>query len=101
MVKSKTPQYKLWLRAKQRSKKRGLFFDITVDDITVPEFCPMLGIKLGKTNNRDTSPSLDRIIPELGYTRDNIIVISNRANQIKSNANLSELRKVVAWLEKS
>jgi hypothetical protein len=46
------------------------------------------------------SPTLDKIIPELGYVRGNIAVISHRANRIKSDATLAEVLKLAAWLEK-
>jgi hypothetical protein len=48
----------------------------------------------------DNSPTLDRIIPSLGYVRGNVKVISMRANVLKHNASLDELKKLVAWLEK-
>jgi hypothetical protein len=65
-----------------------------------PEKCPVLGITLMRgCESRDNSPSVDRLIPELGYVPENCRVISNRANQIKSNASPAELRKVAAWLE--
>ena len=41
------------------------------------------------------SPSLDRIVPELGYVKGNIRVISNRANHLKSDATLEEHRKIL------
>jgi len=45
------------------------------------------------------SISLDRIVPSKGYTKENVRVISYKANTIKSNANLDDLRRVVAYLE--
>lgn len=46
-----------------------------------------------------SSPSLDRLRPELGYVRGNICVISNLANRIKSNAtSAEELEHVAAWM---
>ena len=42
----------------------------------------------------DDSPSLDRIVSSLGYVKGNIRVISYKANRVKSNATLEELRKV-------
>jgi hypothetical protein len=69
----------------------------------VPDKCPILGIELfisekgvGRTDN---SPSLDRIIPSLGYVKGNIAVISQRANRIKNDATLEEITKLKAWLE--
>lgn len=76
--------------AKQRAKKYGLPFDITYKDIVVPEFCPYLGIKLVPFSEW-SSPSLDKIKPELGYVKGNIQVISTKANTMKNNATQDEL----------
>lgn len=46
------------------------------------------------------SPSLDRIVPALGYAPGNIHWISYRANAIKSNATPDELHKVADYMEK-
>jgi hypothetical protein len=60
-----------------------------------------LGIPLERTgmNNRDSSPSLDCIVPSLGYIPSNIAVISYRANRIKNDSNLEELESLVIWLK--
>ena len=76
--------------AKQRAKKSGLPFDITYKDIVIPEFCPYLGIKLVPFSEW-SSPSLDKIIPTLGYVKGNIQVISTKANTMKNNATQEEL----------
>jgi hypothetical protein len=80
-------------RARQRARKKLLPFNITKHDVVIPSHCPLLGIKLvrGTKGNYDASPSLDRKDPKLGYTVNNIWVISNRANTMKSNATLAEL----------
>lgn len=52
------------------------------------------------TNKRhDGSPTIDRIINDLGYVKGNVIVISWRANRIKSDATLAELKAIVAFYE--
>src|SRR5208337_4370856 len=86
--------------AKRRSKERNLPCLITIEDISVPECCPILGIKLERSPERCSggSPSLDCIIPELGYVPGNVAVISFKANTIKNNASLQELEQVVQWL---
>ena len=60
----------------------------------VPEYCPILGIKLvyggGSSEN---SPSLDRIDVTKGYTVGNVWFISARANMIKNDASFKELQK--------
>lgn len=88
-------------RAKSRAKDKEVSFNLTESDIMVPDVCPALGIKLSRSDGRpatDNSPSLDRIIPELGYVSGNVVVISYRANMIKSNASLEEILAVASWL---
>jgi hypothetical protein len=94
------PERNLWYDAKKRAKKRGVAFEIDWKDIIIPEVCPVLGIKLERTgmNNRDSSPSLDCIIPNLGYVVGNIAVISYRANRIKNDASLEDIKRVLQWL---
>lgn len=67
--------------------------------MVIPERCPVLGIplRLGEMSDRASSPSLDRIDPRRGYVRGNVLVVSYRANQIKSDATPDELRRVAAF----
>jgi hypothetical protein len=76
--------------AKARAKKYGSAFDISAEDIHIPEFCPYLGLKL-EPFSEWASPSLDKINPKLGYVKGNIQVISNLANTMKSSANIEQL----------
>lgn len=85
-------------RAKKRAIKNNLEFNLTEEDIKVPEFCPALGIEL-KYNSGDSSPSLDRVDNSKGYTKDNISVISNRANILKRDATKEELRSLVQYMD--
>lgn len=88
------------LTVKSRAKAKGIPFTITVDDITIPSHCPVLGIELVKGTGRgpkENSPSLDRFDPTLGYVPGNVYVISARANKIKSDATIDELEKVLAY----
>lgn len=101
-----TPWYRLWSAAKARSKNQGVPFGMTQEDVKELVIdlthCPVLGIRLCWTNTTllDNSPSLDKIIPELGYVKSNVAVISQRANRIKNNANAEELGKIWCWLNK-
>ena len=74
--------------AKDRAKDLGIPFAITIQDIKIPSVCPVLGIPLihGAGLQGDGSPSLDRIVPSLGYVTGNIIVVSWLANRIKTDA---------------
>lgn len=92
-------------RVKSRALRTGVAFNIDRSDIVIPEHCPVLGIRLdpaiGKGSGfHDNSPSLDRIKPELGYTKGNVRVISARANLLKSNATVEELEKVLEDLRR-
>lgn len=86
------PGYALFDRARKRAQSRGLDFNITREDIIIPDVCPVLGIPLILGCKRGPgSPSLDRIDPCLGYVVGNIRVISDRANRLKSNRSLAHL----------
>lgn len=87
--------------ARGRAERGGLPFNLRVDDIQIPEFCPVLGIPLqcGTGRSCENSPTIDRVVPDVGYVPGNIIVISNRANRIKQNASWWELRMLVEFYE--
>lgn len=91
-----SPERFMLMRAKNRAKKRGLPFDLTVDDIFIPSHCPVIGIELKKGSGAatDASPELDRIRPEQGYVKGNVIVVSRKVNRIKRTATPEELRKI-------
>lgn len=80
-------------------------YNITVDDLyPLPLTCPVLGMPLnwmseGKGTAND-HPTIDRLIPELGYTKGNVRIISNRANRLKGNASLDELQSLVRYMER-
>lgn len=103
---SLTPWYRLWAGAKARAKKKGVPFDISPDDVYAlvanTEVCPALGIPFCWSNNKllDDSPTLDRLVPELGYVKGNIAVISAKANRIKNNAGVGDLGKVYTWMKR-
>jgi hypothetical protein len=88
---------------KKRAKQKGLDFDITVADVIPPEFCPVLGLKLerGKGTTLPNSPSVDRIDPSKGYTKENIQVISQLANSMKQNATPEQLLMFADWIYKT
>jgi len=54
--------------------------------------------RFGLGNKTKDSPTLDRIIPELGYVEGNVVWISDIANRIKSDATEVELYAVADWL---
>jgi hypothetical protein len=94
---------KIFHACKKRAKEKGLDFTLRLEDIVIPSHCPMLGIPLFPTTGQAAhanSPSLDRIDPRKGYTPENTIIISHRANTIKSNATPKELRLIADCIER-
>lgn len=99
------PERTLLDGAKDRARRDGYVCTLTIRDIVIPEFCPLLGTKLepgkGTGGAKASSPSLDKIRPELGYVPGNVWVISYRANMIKNDATLRELQTLVDNLAKT
>lgn len=95
-------RYDLHRGAKNRAKKLNLPFNLKLEDLVIPSICPVLGISLNLNRGKlsDFSPTLDRMIPSLGYVKSNVQIISNRANRIKSNATLEEVKNLVIYMEK-
>lgn len=91
----------LWKRAKRRAKEQGLQFEISVDDIVIPDKCPITGILLSVSDGlwSNTSPSLDRIDNSKGYVRGNIAVISFLANNFKADYGLAEMEHVASHID--
>jgi len=102
--KIKYPEKALFRAAKNRAKIKKLDFNIEPCDIIIPEICPVLGIKLEIGSGRgpqDSSPTLDRINNNLGYIKGNVRVISFRANSLRKDANLEEIKKILIDMERS
>lgn len=82
--------YSILSCVRQRAKARNIPYNLTIADIRVPEFCPVLGLKMARNEGRhgpcDTSPSVDKLIPGLGYVSGNVRIISNRANRLKGDS---------------
>ena len=103
------PELRRYLGARLTAKRnnalqKGIPFDLTISDLyPLPEVCPVLGIPLsygGGHGPADDSMALDRIDPSKGYTKDNVVMVSQRANRIKNNATPAELRKIADFYAK-
>lgn len=77
--------------AKKRAKLSGIDFDLSAEDLTLPERCPYLNIELTMEGDLSQKFSLDRIDNSKGYVKGNVEVISLRANKLKNDANAAEL----------
>lgn len=99
--------YYTWANSlKQRAKAKGVPYDIDADYLMSIQttHCPALGIEFVRRSERGANspaaPTIDRIIPELGYVRSNVVMLSRRANNIKSDASTGEIAQVLEWLQK-
>jgi len=92
---AEVPEQYMLVRAKIRAKEKELAFNLTLADIEIPKRCPVFGILLRKATGvpDDASPELDRIDSRKGYVKGNVMVISRKANKMKQNATLAELRR--------
>lgn len=101
--KKERPHLVMLKSARHRAAKQGIPFDLTAEDIVIPECCPVFGMKLETATGsaKQNSPSLDKIIPELGYVKGNIQVISNLANVMKHDATPEQLVMFAQWALKT
>lgn len=93
---------RLYSQLKESAKKRNIEFSLLLsdlNDLTFPITCPILNIPMTFNTGRalDNSYSVDRIDSSKGYIEGNIVVISNRANRLKSDATLDELKNLVEF----
>ena len=83
--------------ARKRAKEKNLPFRIAYEDLLIPEQCPCCftylkpGVTFDGTGN---SPSIDRLIPELGYIPENIVIICNRCNRRKAESSPKQLYQI-------
>ncbi len=85
--------------ARDRATANGLEFEVELEDIVVPLYCPILGVVLTLDSKAtSTSPSLDRIDSSKGYVKGNVAVISKRANTIKNNGTAAEHLAIYKWM---
>ena len=93
------PERAMLNSARRSAKIKSVPFNLDESDINIPDVCPVLGLRLarGSVERTHNSPSLDRIIPELGYTKGNVVVVSWRANRIKADATVAELALVYSF----
>ena len=95
---------RLVLLARKRGREVGLPATIRARDLHWPTHCPVLGIRLDydtpqghRKPHNPANPSLDRWDNADGYVPGNVVVVSLRANQIKSNASWQELLAVANY----
>lgn len=88
------------VQLRSKAKKTGIDFDIDASDIPLPKKCPVFGTELDLTRtDRNNAPSVDRIDNRKGYIKGNVVVISTKANAMKREATLEDLRRLLEFYE--
>lgn len=100
---NKNHKSSMYRNAKKRALNKNLAFTITKDDIIIPEKCPILNCNfiMGKKGNYEYTSTIDRIDNTKGYTKDNIQIITKKANSMKNSATKQELLVFADWIYKN
>lgn len=93
--------------AKRRAIDKDLDFNLDIDylESIAPDICPVLNIPLdyysssGIQGRNPYGPSLDRFDNSKGYTKDNVRIISWRANSLKSDATIAEIEAILTYMK--
>lgn len=88
------PLQQMLSNTKSSAKKRGIDFTLELDDIVIPQYCPYLNIRLEFNAGNGllpNAPSIDRINTESGYHKENVRIISHKANTLKSDLTIENL----------
>lgn len=88
------PERQILRSTKHQAKKIGVEFNLTIEDIVIPEYCPYMGVKITYiygNGKQQYNPSIDRIDPTKGYIKGNVQMISYLANRMKQDATIEQL----------
>lgn len=92
---TKHPKRRLYKSACTSARRKGLEKNITLNDISVPNVCPYLGVELVLEREWNVKtrygPSIDRIDSSKGYVKGNVQIISLQANKMKSDSTPEEI----------
>jgi len=95
------PKRSIFASLKSKAKTRNLEFTLDIDDIIIPERCPVFNVPLIYNIGKGQSPysiSIDRIDNTKGYVKGNIQVVSKKANAMKQDATQEELLQFARWV---
>ena len=102
----KDPIHTYFIAKRSWCKQRDIQFTVTEQHLKEiwTDTCPVLRlpIALGRSGKGShKSAHLDRFDPKKGYIEGNVAWISGRANRIKYDASLQELKQIVQWMERA
>lgn len=91
-------------KACKRARRANVPFELNSKYVfsMLPDRCPIFGSEFkfsGAKTSTPESPTIDRLDPAKGYTKENIAVISLKANSIKNAYKSDDIIKVGLWLK--
>lgn len=98
-----TPWYRSYYNAKGRASRNGWEFDLDIEFVfklwTDAIHCPIFGKEYIIGDSLWTK-SIDRFDSSRGYTKDNVWIISQKANAMKSNYTVEDFNILTEGLNK-
>jgi hypothetical protein len=92
-------EFEFWIKRSRTGNASRTQLSIEYYKTLFVTHCPLLNMELTYTNFKGAMPrnyaTLDKIDPSKGYTVGNVQIISSRANTIKNDASLEELKTIV------
>ena len=87
--------------ARRRAARNNHTFELTRSDIIIPKYCPILHVQfqIGEGKKHKYSATVDRLDNDKGYTKDNIVVVTNIANTVKNNGSVDDLSRIINFLK--
>lgn len=91
---------------RRRCKKTEMECNISLNEIIIPTYCPVLGLEIEFCDCKDrrnclhdSRPTIDRIDNSKGYIIGNCKVISWRANRLKGDGTAEEHERIADFIE--
>ena len=100
----------MFRNAKHRASDNCLPFDLTIEymETIATDHCPVTGelldwdLQFSQEGKRNPyAPSLDKIVPSLGYVQGNVAIISHRMNTLKSDMTLEQLNQLIGYVQRN
>jgi hypothetical protein len=86
-----------------RAIRGSIPFELEYNDIDWPTHCPVFGVELcydSIDGVRDNSASFDKVDPKLGYVKNNVNIISHRANWLKQDSTIEQLQNIIQYMKR-
>jgi len=96
--KAMTLEKQLFYRLKANAKQNKVKFSLSVEDIVLPDVCPVYKVPFIYKHSLWTY-SFDRVDNSKGYIKGNVRVISRKANRQKSDMSIEDLERIINYMK--